>query len=320
MKTVILSHADCDGICSAAIAKSKFREAEIFFTKPVSFYHDLVSTDADRIVICDIALTKSHARDIIALLEEKSGRSEVLYFDHHQLPLGLQESDIRITRYIHRMNVSASELIYRHYMNDIPAERIWIALYGAIGDYEDDTPFAQERIANWDRRALFFEVSTLILGIKNREFDTYDAKRDIVKTMARGKNPSDVPGLVKSAKVAVTREFELYDFVKEHARKHGGVGIIANMPRFGFRGPAALFAATVTDSVVGMCIYDRRKHIDITTRKRNSDIALNRLMEAAAEHAGGSGGGHSEAAGARIPKGTLDGFMKKVNELLRETG
>ncbi len=318
MKTVVLTHADCDGICCGAIAKARYKEADVFFTKPVSFHNDLKNVEADRIIICDIAMTKSHAGEILSLLEEKSGKCEVLYFDHHQLPTGVKDSGVKVTKYVHRTNVSASELTYRYFEKEIPTERIWIALYGAIGDYEDDTPFAMERIANWDRRALFFEVSTLILGIKNREFDTYNAKRHIVKVMANGQNPSDVPGLVKSAKVAVTREFELYDFVKEHAKKHGSVGIVVNLPRFGFRGPAALFSATVTKSMIGMCIHDRRKHIDITTRKRNSDIALNRLMEEAAEHVGGSGGGHSEAAGARIPMGTLDRFLDKVNDILSE--
>ncbi len=317
MKTVILCHADCDGMCAGAIAKARFREADIFFTKPVSFYHDLKNTNAERIVICDIAVTRSHAAEIAALIEEKSRTSEVLYFDHHELPGNMKDSDIRATKYVHKANVSASEIIYRHYQRDIPKERVWVALYGAIGDYEDDTPFAQEKIASWDRRALFFEVSTLILGIKNREFDNYNAKRHIVKTMANGENPSDVPGLVKSAKVAVTREFELYDFVKEHARKRGKVGLIVNMPRFGFRGPAALFAATVTDCNIGLCVYDRERHVDVTARKRNSDVALNRLMESAAAHVGGSGGGHSEAAGARVPPGKLDEFLDKMNEELR---
>jgi RecJ-like exonuclease len=252
----------------------------------------------------------------LAELSKRSRTGEILYFDHHELPGGMKESDIKVTKYVHKTDVSASEIVFKHFQHDIPMERIWIALYGAIGDYEDDTEFAKDKIANWDRRALFFEVSTLILGIKNREFDSYEAKRRIVKTMARGENPSDVPGLVKSAKVAVTREFELYDYIKEHAKSSGKVGLIVNMPRFGFRGPAALFAATVTECPMGLCVYDRENHTDITARKRNTDIALNRVMEAAAEHVGGSGGGHSEAAGARIPAGTLKEFVEQVNKHL----
>ncbi len=317
MKTVILTHADCDGMCAGAIAQARFPDAQIFFTKPVSFLGDLKNTKAERIIICDIAITRKHAREIAGTLEEKGRESEILYFDHHMLPKILNKSDIKVTKYLHRLNVSASEIVYRHFQKDIPRERVWVALYGAIGDYEDDTPFAKERMENWDRRALFFEVSTLILGIKNREFDRYDSKRRIVETMARGKNPSDVPGLVKSAKEAVTREFRLYDFVKKNAKKENGIGLIVNMPHFGFRGPAALFAATVTDSPIGLCVYDRERHVDVTARKRKTDVPLNIVMEKAAELVGGSGGGHPEAAGARIPPGTLEEFLKRVSSMVK---
>ena len=62
MKTTILTHADCDGLCAGAIALAKFPDADVFFTKPVSFLYDFRDTKAERIVICDIALTKSHAK------------------------------------------------------------------------------------------------------------------------------------------------------------------------------------------------------------------------------------------------------------------
>lgn len=316
MKTVILTHADCDGMCAGAIAQTRFPDSEVYFTKPVSFANDLKKTNADKIIICDIAITASHAKDIVDLFNEKIKTTEILYFDHHELPRSIKEKDINATHYKHHLNVSASEIIFKFFQKDIPLERVWVALYGAIGDYEDDTPFAIERMANWDRRSLFFEVSTLILGIKNRQFDSYDAKRNILKTMASGGNPSDVPGLVNSAKEAVSREFELYDYVKEHAIKKGKIGLILNMPRFGFRGPAALFSSNVTKTEIGLCVYERRNHIDITARKRSSDIHLNRLMEKSAIQLGGSGGGHPGAAGARIPFGKLDEFLKILNKLI----
>jgi single-stranded-DNA-specific exonuclease len=320
MKTTILTHADCDGMCAAAIALAKYNDAVVFFTKPVSLLPDFQNTKADRIIICDIALTKSHAAKIGGLFLKRSKNCEIIYFDHHQVPDTMPRVALSAIEHVHRLNVSTSELIYRHYQKDIPRERVWIALYGAIGDYEDDTPFAMERIANWDKRALYFEVSTLVMGIKNKQFASYDAKRNIVETMSLGKNPSDVPGLVRSAKLAVTREFELYDYIKRHAEKFGKIGVIKRLPQFGFRGPAALFAATVTDTVIGVYVCERDGHTDITVRKRNSKIALNKLMEEAAETVGGSGGGHSEAAGARIPQGTLDKFLHHVNQMVESHG
>ncbi|MFH0956746.1 MAG: DHHA1 domain-containing protein, partial [Candidatus Aenigmatarchaeota archaeon] len=261
-------------------------------------------------------LTKSDAAEVSRILLEKSKSSKITYFDHHMIPSTADEDALAAIEHVHKLNVSASELIFRHYQKDIPKERIWIALYGAIGDYEDDTPFVQDRIVNWDRRALYFEVSTLIMGIKMQDFSTYDAKRRIVQTMSIGKNPSDVPGLVSAAKQAVNQEFELYAYIKSHAEKRGRLGVVTNIPQCGFRGPAALFAATVMDTDVGMYIWERENHVDITVRKRKSPVELNVVMEAAAETVGGSGGGHPAAAGARIPKDKLDKFIHQVNKMI----
>ncbi len=314
MGTVILTHGDGDGICAGAIALSRFPDARVFFTKPVSLLKDLqYEAGEDRIIICDIALTKRDAGEILKLLGE---RKEVLYFDHHPVPRGIRERDVRdsVKLYVHDLNVSASELIYRHYQKDLPKERVWPALYGAIADYSEDTEFVRDRMRNWDHRAIYFEVSALVLGIKSNKFSRYEEKRRIVKTLASGRNPSDVKGLVDFAKSAVNREFRIYRLVKRNARRLGGIGYVKDLPLFGFRGPSALFAATVTSSPVGLSIYTRRKYLDITIRKRTGDFPLNLLAEKAAEEVGGSGGGHMEAAGARIPLDSLERFLERINK------
>ncbi len=317
MSVTILTHADCDGICAGAIAMSKYPKANVFFTRPTSFLEDLRNVESKTIIITDIALTKRDARQIVAAMAAKE--SDIHYFDHHIIPSTVREGEIRkvCTTYAHKTDESASELIYRHYQKDIPRERVWIALYGAIGDYADDTPFAKERILNWDRRALFFEVSTIVLGIKNEHFSTYDAKRRMVKVLSQGNNPSDIPGLVKSAKEAVNREFDLYEMLKGISQVSGEVAYVMDKPSFGFRGPAALFSATIKDKPVGMCVHTRDNYIDITIRSRSRKYKLNELASTASEHVKGSGGGHPEAAGCKIPLGTFEKFLKKFN---REMG
>jgi len=314
MSVTILTHADCDGMCAGAIAMAKYPKADVFFTRPTSFLDDLRNADSETIIICDIALTKQDARQIVAAMAAKGAK--IYYFDHHVIPPTVRESEIRkaCTTYAHNTDESASELIYRHYQKDIPRERVWIALYGAIGDYADDTPFAKERLRNWDRRALYFEVSTIVLGIKNDEFSSYDAKRRIVKVLSQGNNPSDIPGLVKSAKEAVNREFDLYEMLKGIAQASGEVAYVMDKPSFGFRGPAALFSATIKDKPVGMCVHTRESYIDITLRSRSRKYRLNELASTASEHVKGSGGGHPEAAGCKIPLGTFERFLKKFNK------
>ncbi len=319
-ETTILTHADPDGICAGAIALSRFPGSRVFFTRPTSFYPDLLHTESERIVVTDIALTKQDAPRIADLLEKRKQEGvKILYFDHHIIPRTITNARIgrSLSLHVHSGDASASELIYRYYMNDLPRERVWLALYGAIGDYSDETPFARERMRNWDRRALFFEVSVICLGIKNEQFADYDGKRRMVRSLARGVNPSEIPGLVKSAKKAVNREFELYKMIKSRAQVNGNVAYVKDVPTFGFRGPSALFAATVKNARFGVSAHTRERYVDITMRTRDYSIKLNVLADRAAEAVGGSGGGHASAAGAKIPKGTFRKFLDELNRNLK---
>lgn len=317
MNTIILTHADGDGICAGAIALSKFPDAKIFFTKPVSLYRDLQSLEANRFIITDIALTKKDASNIVKLLKKKS--AQIFYFDHHPMKPEIKTKMKRLCKvFQHNSKVSASEIIYKYYQKEIPRERVWAAIYGAIADYKEDTNFIHRRIKNWDKRALYFEVSILVLGIKVEQFDSYVAKRKIVTLLAKGGNPSDVFGLIDAAKLAVGLEFKLYEFVKKTAKSIGDIAYVEGIPSFGFRGPAALFSATVKNKPLGVCVFHRKNHIDITIRARDSGLLLNKLAEYAAEKVGGSGGGHPAAAGARIGSERLIEFLEELDKLMKK--
>jgi len=314
MKIVILTHSDCDGICAGAIAHAKFPHSEIFFTKPASFARDLDACVADKIIVCDIAFSHSDKDELMHIIKEKP--SKIIYFDHHPIDFKVKEFLKKHVTLEHNLKMSASEIIYRYYQKELPEERVWIAIYGAIGDYCDDTQFVKDVEKDWDIRALYFEVSTLVMGIKTPHFEHYDKKRMIVKELSKGKNPSDIPGLVMEAKEAVNKEFELYDIVKKRAEKDKNIGIVRDLEGFGFRGPAALFAATVTNSILGFSVYDRTNHLDITVRTRNYKVDLSILLAEAGLSVGGNGGGHPEAGGARIPMGRLQDFIDYINKEL----
>jgi RecJ-like exonuclease len=314
-KTMILTHADCDGICAGAIALARFPGAGVFFTKPVSICDDLRNVEAERIVIADIAINKADQQTFMQVIQGK--KAKVMYFDHHPLQAEAKKRLAgMLETFVHDEAASTSELIFRHFQKDLPKEMVWPALYGAIGDYSEDTEFVRKNMASWDKRAIDFEECVISLGTKNEQFSSYDAKRNIVRTLAEGKSPSEIEGLVKSAKDAVKREFELYKVVKRKAKSLGKVGYLTDTPSFGFRGPAALFAATTTGKPLGICVYKRERYLDITIRSREP-LPLNKIAEQASAAVGGSGGGHESAAGAKIPFGTLDAFLKKMNEMIK---
>jgi RecJ-like exonuclease len=302
-------------MCAGAIALAKFPGSGVFFTKPVSICDDLKNVEAERIVICDIAINKAEQQRFMDALAGK--HAKIMYFDHHPLSREFRKRLSRMLEiFVHDEKASTSELIFRYFEKEIPKEMVWPALYGAIGDYEEDTEFVRSQITSWDKRAIDFEECVISLGTKNEEFSSYDAKRNIVRTLAEGKSPSEIEGLVKSAKDAVRREFELYKVVKKKAKTMGKIGYLTDTPSFGFRGPAALFAATATGKPVGICVYKREKYLDVTIRSRES-LPLNKLAEEASGTVGGSGGGHENAAGAKIPFGTLEQFLKKMNEMMK---
>ncbi len=319
MKSVILTHSDTDGICAGALALARFPHSRIFFTKPVSFFHDLQECKEERMVICDIAIDTRDERNIMELMESRARKGvEILYFDHHGLSKRtkrrLQEC---LSVFCHDTSVSSSELIYRHFRNEIPGERVWMSIYGAIGDYTDNTEFVEKTLLNWDMRAIYLEACTLVMGIKEDSFESYDGKRRIVQRLAKGDNPSDIEGLMRAAKEAVNREFDIYEIVKKHARKSGDVGYFLSSQYFGFRGPIAIFASNVTNTRIGLCVYSRKNHMDITMRTRDYSIPLADVAKKAAGKLGGSGGGHNQAAGARIPPTEFKEFLKEVNRLIR---
>ncbi len=311
---LILSHADTDGICSAALLKKAYPQTKVFFTKPVSLLSDLKEINQKEIIIADIAINKRDSEEIFNLIKRKS--LDVTWFDHHPLPAKL--SEIAKTCNFITGDASTSELVFRYFENKLTPESIWLAIYGAIGDYETETDFVKKHILNWDARALYFEASTLVLGIKDKKFDNYNTKRDIVSSLAFGKNPSEISNLVLSAKKVVKQEFILYELIKNNVQVFGDLAYVTRIPHFGFRGPSALFAATATKKELGLCVFTTEKYIDITMRSPNRKIPLNLLAEKAAEPIGGSGGGHPTAAGARIPTGSLEKFLEKTNELLQK--
>ncbi len=301
---VIFTHADVDGLCSASILLSKFPRTKVFFTKPVSLLRDIKMERKKRIAICDIAFNK---KDTDEILKEFS-RRDVIYFDHHPI------TDINLQEGVHtNSKKSTSEMVFSHYKKDIPDEMVLPALYGAIADYRI-TPFVKKELRNWDARTIYFEMSVLVLGIKNEEFTKYGRKREIVEWLSKSMKPSSFPGLAASAKEASRREFELYKIVKENVKIGANLAYYFYERYFGFRGPSALFAAATGNRPLGLSAFMRGEHIDITLRSRK-DMPLNILAEQAASFVNGSGGGHPDAAGCRIPSGSFEEFIKKLDEL-----
>ncbi|MEM0162605.1 MAG: DHH family phosphoesterase, partial [Thermoproteota archaeon] len=122
MSWVIFAHGDCDGVCSASLAFSAKKEAKVFFTNPAGLLQDLRQVKDENLIITDIALTSSHKKEIISELKRISSKYEVLYFDHHPLPLGLSTEEIPATLIRGEDDSCASELVYSYFRDKLNPE------------------------------------------------------------------------------------------------------------------------------------------------------------------------------------------------------
>lgn len=313
MKTAILVHGDTDGVCSAAIALNSFPGSEVWFTHPVGLLPDLRKIEANRIIICDLAISERDKADVFEEFGKKSSKGELIYIDHHPLPLDTLASDIPVTHIARDLTKSSAELTYSY----LGKENVkLLALFGAIADYIDETDFIRKNLDHYDIRTVYLETGILSQAIAYQGRKDYNFKRTLVKKLASGLIPSHSPEIVKKAIMATKREWETIDLVKKSCKIMDGIGIVSNVPRGFSPTKAAKLALGITG--LKMCLSTRTKknNLDISARKLSTfPLDLNLTFRALAPRFGGSGGGHPSAAGARIPR---KNFEKFVHALKRE--
>lgn len=312
-KTLILTHGDSDGICSGAIAKSAYPDAYVYFTSPVSLLDKLnLIEDVETLIICDIAIEERHCSELHSVLEDFSEKCNLYYIDHHPLP----ESCGKKEWFYHDTGVCSSELTYRVFEDLLSREMRRIAIYGAIGDFCDNTPCVKSWVKDWDKRSLYFQAGALIQAIIHKGKE-YNFKRILLEPLSKDMIPSNIPDLLELAREAAINEEKIRLFVKEHVEVLRNSAYIVNTNNSISK--AAIYAASYGHREVGIAAEYREKKgvYDLSIRSRGN-VDLNHLLRSVAPMFGGSGGGHPVAAGARIPEDSLEVFLRAFDSRLGE--
>jgi single-stranded-DNA-specific exonuclease len=303
MKSIIFTHADSDGICSGALALAANGDSPLFFTNPVSVLSDIDEARGyDRVIVCDIAINLPRSKDMKAKFDALAKECEVIYIDHHPLPPGFQAKWL-----FHDDKASAAELTFNYFQNELSPDMSRVAMYGAIGDYEDMTPGARELIDNWDKRSLYYQAGTLSQGIEIGRRD-YDFKRGLVRELAKNILPSEIGVLAKNALIAARHEDEMRQRVQRDVVRMRNISYVLDMN--GCMGKAAIFARVYGKTTVGLSAEYRnhRDAYDFSTRGIGN-VDLNVIIGDVASRNGGTGGGHPRAAGGRIPDKNMKQFL-----------
>lgn len=309
--SIIFTHGDCDGICAGAIVKSALCCPDVFFTSPVSLLGDLncIRENYDTIVICDIAIDEKTFRGLEKKLNELAEISKVIYIDHHPLPKKNYASD-----WFYHDKCSAAEMAYRIFERKLNRDMRRVAIYGAIGEF-NETSVVDRWEHDWDKRTLYFFAGTLIQGIIEAGRN-YNFKRNILNALSEDIPPPEIDGLLNSAIIASRKEELIMELVRDKVVKLRNLAYVIDIN--GYMSKAAIYAASYGNSTVGVsCEYRHNKHVyDLSIRQRHCEADLNTILRSIAVNHGGTGGGHISAGGARIPGKHLEAFLYDLDDAL----
>jgi len=313
MEQLILAHGDCDGVCAASIVMAARKDAKVVFTNPAGLLSELRSIEAGSITILDVALTSKHKDEIALELKRLGSGFEVVYLDHHPLPQGLRMSRLPVKTLRGIRGACASELAYTYFKDYLEPEMSRVAVYGAIGDYSDNTPGVRRMLEKWDKRELYLEAGILVAALEGVRKRDFDFKRSLVNYLSENRLPSADRNLVETALRESERDEEMRRVVKSLVKTRGKVSYVANVEWS--LGKAATYARAYGNTIVGVAADEQGETIDLSLRSVGLR-SLHRVASDVAEMLGGIGGGHANAAGARIPRGKLLEFVEMLDERL----
>ncbi len=310
MDTWIITHRDADGICSAAITLAARPNARIYFSHPIGLYRDLEKpTKGDEIFIFDISLADDTLHKTFPRLSDLCEHGTVTYMDHHPLPPNVTVDMIPGT-VRHDIERCATELAYREFRKVIPSDMSRVAIYGAIGDYKEKTMLIQKLIEDWDKSALYYESGTLLEGLETDRKD-YDFMRRITRLLSKNDLPSSDNELVSRARQQAQIEEEQRKIVGKQVKIMGNIAYVIDVP--GSIGTAALYSRVTKKALIGAAGTIKNEIVDLSFRSNNPKINLDVILRSECGKFRGVGGGHPQAAGARIPVDQLMNFLKSLS-------
>ncbi len=310
----ILAHGDSDGVSSAALVKAalkqEYESISVYFTHPIGLYEDFKTFSKGDVVIVDIAINESHIQQLIKLFHKYKGR--ITYIDHHPPPLSFSLDDLGIEVVGEDLsNASASELTFKHFMNKLSKDFDRVALFGCIGDYADQTDWVKERLTRWDKRQIYFEAGVLVQGLEGSR-KLHDFKRHVVNHLSENRRPSMLSELVIRALIQAVNNEELHKWVEKEVKVTENIAYVINPS--GSLGIAATYSMGITGKPVGLAAELKGHEYVISVRAAKGVIDLNKALREIALKLGGSGGGHDNAAGARVPEEGLLTLINKLND------
>lgn len=326
----IVCHTDTDGLTAAAQLARWLKKKKVGYNLILGSPQRLRHANFWRLIKNDLVffvdIPADHAREE---LKKLNNRANIVIIDHHQI-----EHDMNAKSIIHYHREFLKEGRYypsSKQVYDLFEGVDWMACMGLIGDYggepwkdfinkvhkkygfppckDDncfDSPFAEyDQIINSARMALGDKGCRKAFNvlINARDWADFKNKASVLEGIAKQVNDylEHVRSDFKHNKEVLKKDLVFYELTNPKYR----VG-------------SALSTTISTDhpNKTIIIFIHKGSRVNINLRRQDGAYDMSRLAKECAESAGGSGGGHKEAAGATIKKTRLGEFKECVTQKL----
>jgi len=293
-KTLIISHVDGDGICSAAIVLKKYPSSEVVFARPNTLAEKLekvLEKPPQRVFILDLSPSDPRVRELIRELAKKT---KVMAIDHHPNPMA--DRWFIWSRSKSTAQLTSEVILYDPYLSN-------------LGAYCDGYLFNNEyRI---DAKLLYYT-----LKLFNDDFREYVARK-----LSEGLKVSQIPGLIEKARLGEEKIKRTLISAKrcEIVTTHLLSVLFLNEAR-GFGSIIAQKLANKRRKIV-VLMHKNDEKIGFSIRKHKSiPIDLGEMARRICTQIEGEGGGHPGAAGGGIPSNRKKEFIELITKYLKSRG
>jgi len=137
----------------------------------------------------------------------------------------------------------------------------------------------------------------------------------VVEHLSKNRLPSALSELLVRALIASINEDELISHIRKNVKIHGDIAYIINPP--GSVARAATYARSTTKKAVGIAGHIKGDIVIMSIRTSAARIDLNKVLRIISKKLDIDGGGHKQAAGARVPVKKFDEFLRLFNNAIK---
>jgi len=316
-----VSHsADADGLISAFFIRERERlrgnEASVVFANYGDYLDKIKGAEGKFLYISDLGVDPEN-EDVFkrVLLGKVSDGVEVTYIDHHpDSEMLLQELKKEGVRVIHSSNDCAAVLTFNAFSSDLPKSYSLFAAYAAIGDHAEKGNIASKIMANTDTILAYFEASVLTMAVGEDD----DIKNGLLDFMRSSPLIHLYPNVLERALHQLQK---IQSFLNQKIQIRSGKNhkwAAAEVDFFTGRAASIMIQTMEIDVAIAYKLDGGEYQISLR-RSDDSNVDLGLIANEAARAAMGSGGGHKQASGARVPLEHLDEFLEEISNKLRSS-